>query len=85
VNREQAISDLNAARKNLVGMRRNYATVLAKGYVRSETENAMENLIEIQTALEAIDRAIADESGHPQDAPKDFDKPLNYPPGSAAE
>jgi hypothetical protein len=67
VNREQAISALKATRKNLVEMRRNWAGVLAKEFARGETEEAMAKFIEIQTLLEAVDRAIADESGQPHD------------------
>jgi hypothetical protein len=58
---EKAISDLEAARATLVKARRNWASAMAAGYVKDETENALVKFVEIQAAIEAIDRAIEDE------------------------
>jgi len=58
---DKAISDLEAARATLVKARRNWASAMAAGYVKGETENALVKFVEIQAAIEAIDRAIEDE------------------------
>jgi hypothetical protein len=50
--------DLMNARKVLAEMRHNWAKTIAAGYKRGETETAIKNLIEVQQAIEAIDRAI---------------------------
>ncbi|HXB78290.1 MAG TPA: hypothetical protein VNX23_12965 [Bradyrhizobium sp.] len=50
--------DLMNARKVLAEMRHNWAKAIAAGYKRGETETAIKNLIEVQQAIEAIDRAI---------------------------
>jgi hypothetical protein len=58
---DRPISDLEGARATLVKERRNLASAMAAGYVRGETENAMVRFVEIQAAIEAVDRAIEDE------------------------
>ena len=58
---DKAISDLEAARATLVKARRSWASAMAAGYVRGETETTLAKFVEIQAAIEAIDRAIEDE------------------------
>lgn len=63
---DRPVLDLKVARKTLVDMRRNWATALAAGYTKGKTEDGVARFVEVQTAIEAIDRAITDEeSGQP--------------------
>ena len=57
------IDDLKKARIRLVGDRRAFATALSGPYERGKSEEARAKIIEKQAAIEAIDRAIADEEG----------------------
>jgi hypothetical protein len=49
---------LTIARRVLIKMRQNWATTIAAGYERGTTENAIEEIIEVQQAIDVIDRAI---------------------------
>ena len=55
------VQDLENARSALVATRRELAKLLAGAYKRGKTEEATEKLIQIQKAIEAIDRAMVDE------------------------
>jgi hypothetical protein len=50
--------DLTNARKVLIEMRHNWAKAIAVGYKRGETETAIKDIIEVQQAINVIDRAI---------------------------
>ena len=69
-------SDLEKAHATLVNMRRNSASALARG---SETGDAVRSLIQIQDAIEAIDRAALDEKHLASKGDPNFNRPL--PPG----
>lgn len=58
---DDAIFDLKGARNTLLKTRRNYASALCAGYVRGKAEDAVIKIVEVQNAIEAIDRAIKDE------------------------
>ena len=60
---EQHIDDLKKARAQLIEQRRAFAKVLAGPYDRGKTEQARERFLEIQAAIEAMDRAMDDETG----------------------
>jgi hypothetical protein len=47
----------------LIEQRRAFVKVLAGPYERGKTEQARERFLEMQTAIEAMDRAIEDEEG----------------------
>jgi hypothetical protein len=49
------------ARKALVDSRRAWARVLAGGYQRGTTEEAIKGIAEVHHAIDAIDRALLDE------------------------
>ena len=49
---------LTIARRVLIKMRHNWATTIAAGYERGPTENAIKEIIEVQQAIDVIDRAI---------------------------
>jgi hypothetical protein len=55
------LKDLRAARAQAVAERRSVSKALSEGYKGSHTENMRAGLITVQNAIEAIDRAIADE------------------------
>jgi hypothetical protein len=55
------VEELEKARSALVAMRRQWVTTLADGYQRGKTEEATEKLVQIQKAIEAIDKALVDE------------------------
>jgi len=55
------IEKLQLAREQLVTNRRQIVVKLAKPYKRGESERALQNLIQIQLAIEALDKALADE------------------------
>ena len=57
----QHIQKLIAARDREVEQRRNVADALAKAYERGETERMREVFINLQNAIEAIERAIQHE------------------------
>ena len=52
------LQDLLNARKVLGEMRYNWAKAIAAGYKRGDTENAIKSIIEIQQAMDVIDRAL---------------------------
>jgi len=52
------LQDLTNARRVLIEMRRNWAEAIAAGYQRAETEAAIKGIIEVQQAIDVIDRAI---------------------------
>jgi hypothetical protein len=58
---EEHTDNLKKARAQLIGARRTFAQVLAGAYERGKTEEVRERFVEIQAAIEAIDRAIEDE------------------------
>jgi hypothetical protein len=60
---QEHTDDLKKARAQLIEQRRAFAKVLAGPYDRGKTEQARERLLEIQVAIEAMDRAIDDEAG----------------------
>jgi len=60
---EEHIDDLKKARAQLIEQRWAFAKVLAAPYDRGKTEQARERFLEIQAAIEAMDRAIDDEAG----------------------
>jgi hypothetical protein len=58
---EQHAALLKKARERLVEDRRNFAKIIAAPFEREKTNDARERFIEVQTAIEAVDRAIEDE------------------------
>ncbi len=62
------IDNLQRARAQLIEQRRAFVQVLAGPYDRGKTEQARENFMEIQAAIESMDRAIEDEQGSRRDA-----------------
>jgi hypothetical protein len=55
------MDELKGARSQMVEQRRRIAGSLARPYQRGSTENFWRIFVEIQVAIEAIDRASADE------------------------
>ena len=55
------MDQLKGARSQMVEQRRRIAAALARPYQRASTENFWRIFVEIQVAIEAIDRASADE------------------------
>jgi hypothetical protein len=60
-NENDHISKLFAARSRMVAERRSVVTELTGEYKRGHTELLRDQLVKIQTAIEGIDQAIADE------------------------
>jgi hypothetical protein len=60
-NENEHLAKLVAARSRMVIERREVASALTEKYKRSHTDNMRELLVQIQSTIEAIDRAIADE------------------------
>jgi hypothetical protein len=60
---EEHSDNLKKARTQLIEQRRAFAKVLAGPYDRGKTEQALEKFLEIQAAIEAMDRAIEGEEG----------------------
>jgi hypothetical protein len=60
---DEHIDSLRQARALLIEQRRAFVRVLAGPYDRGKTEQAREGFMETQAAIEAMDRAIADEEG----------------------
>src|SRR5260221_923353 len=60
---EDHTDNLKKARARLIEQRRAFVKVLAGPYERGKTEQARERFLEMQTAIEAMDRAIEDEEG----------------------
>jgi hypothetical protein len=60
---EASAEDLVNARAKLVEERRACAKKIAGPYKRGETEDARQRIVELQTIIEAIDRALEDGSG----------------------
>ena len=58
---EKRVEELTKARRALVDQRQSWAQVLARGYERGKTEDAIKGIIQVQNAIEAIDSAIDDE------------------------
>ena len=65
---EEHTDNLKKARARLIEQRRAFVKVLAGPYERGKTEQARENFMEIQAAIESMDRAIEDEQGSRRDA-----------------
>ncbi len=62
------MDNLQRARAQLIEQRRSFVQVLAGPYDRGKTEQARENFMGIQAAIESMDRAIEDEQGSRRDA-----------------
>ena len=58
---EEHTDNLKKARAKLIEQRRAFVKVLAGPYERGKTEQAREKFLEMQTAIEAMNRAIEDE------------------------
>ena len=58
---EQHATLLKTARERLVEDRRAFAKIIAAPFEREKTRDAREKFIDIQAAIEAVDRAIEDE------------------------
>jgi hypothetical protein len=58
----QAADDLRKARKTLVDMRHQWAKALATGHQRGDTATAIKAIIEVQQAIDAMDRALIEEA-----------------------
>jgi len=58
---EQYAALLKTARERLVEDRRAFAKIIAAPFEREKTRDAREKFIDIQAAIEAVDRAIEDE------------------------
>jgi hypothetical protein len=58
---EQHVALLKKARERLVEDRRNFAKIIAAPFEREKTADARTRFIEMQMAIEAVDRAIEDE------------------------
>ena len=55
------LAKLVAARSRMITERRDVARALTEKYKRGQTNEMRELLVQIQTTIDAIDRAIADE------------------------
>lgn len=55
------VKELEKARSALVAMRRQWVTTLADSYQRGKAEEATEKLVQVQKAIEAVDKALIDE------------------------
>jgi hypothetical protein len=60
--KNEHIQQLAAARAAAITQRRQVAAALAESYKRGHTENMRDLFVKLQDSIEAIDRAIADES-----------------------
>ena len=60
---EEHTDNLKMARAQMIEQRRAFTKVLAGPYDRGKTEQAREKFLEIQVAIETMDRAIEDEEG----------------------
>jgi hypothetical protein len=58
---EQHVELLKKARERLVEDRRKFAKIIAAPFEREKTSDARARFIEMQMAIEAVDRAIEDE------------------------
>jgi hypothetical protein len=58
--------DIDKARAQLVEQRRSIIEALAKGYQRGQTEDRIELLLKIQSAIEVLD-TLADEDDEDED------------------
>jgi hypothetical protein len=58
---EQHAVLLKKARERLVEDRRAFAKIIAAPFEREKTRDAREKFIDVQAAIEAVDRAIEDE------------------------
>jgi len=58
---EQHVDALKAAREQLVKQRRDLAASLAKPFERGGTEGWRVAIVEVQAAIDAIDKAVLDE------------------------
>jgi hypothetical protein len=58
---EEHIDDLKKARETLVDLRRQWAKALVGGYKRGDTETAIKGIVEVQQAIDAVDRALEEE------------------------
>ena len=58
---EQQVALLKKARERLVEDRRSFAKIMAAPFERELTHDARVRFVEMQAALEALDRAIQDE------------------------
>jgi hypothetical protein len=58
---EQHVAFLKKARERLVEDRRAFAKIIAEPFEREKTFDARERFVDLQAAIEAVDRAIEDE------------------------
>jgi hypothetical protein len=58
---QEHVNDLRKARSALVNSRRDWTRVLAGGYQRGKTEEAIKAIVDIQHAIDAVDNAERDE------------------------
>ena len=58
---EQHTALLKTARERLVEDRQAFAKIIAAPFEREKTRDAREKFIDVQAAIEAVDRAIEDE------------------------
>jgi hypothetical protein len=56
---EDNMEDLTNARRVLIEMRRNWIKTIAAGYDRGKTEDAIKGLIDVQHAIDVIERATS--------------------------
>jgi hypothetical protein len=63
---EQDAALLKKAREHLVEDRRAFAKIIAAPFEREKTQDARARFIELQAAIEAVDRAIEDEEDDDQ-------------------
>jgi hypothetical protein len=69
------LQDLTKACKVLIEMRHDWAKAIAAGYKRGETETAIKVIIEVQQAIDVIDRAIEElENVEEEDDEEDDDE-----------
>ena len=71
------VKDLSTARMQLVQQRRNVAEALTAPYKQGHSEALWSAFIELQSVLDAIDRAEAHEN-YLGSIPPDFLQPVNY-------
>ena len=61
---EQHATLLKKSRERLVEDRRAFAKIIAAPFEREKTADARARFVELQAAIEAVDRAVEDEEGH---------------------
>jgi hypothetical protein len=71
------VEDLTTARMQLVRQRRNVAEALTAPYKQGHTEALWRVFVELQSVMDAVDRAEAHEN-YLRSMPPDFLQPVNY-------